>query len=78
MPFKYGAVKMASETNSVIVPFSITKKYRLLNKSITICFGEAYKVTGNIKEDNKILEEKVSKLIRSNTWKKNIKKDINS
>lgn len=66
MPFKYGAVKMAAETNSYIVPFSITKKYKLFQKSVTICFDKPYKVTGKIEEDNKILEEKVSNLIRRN------------
>ena len=34
LPFKYGAVKMAKETNSYIVPFSITNKY--LNKTFLI------------------------------------------
>ena len=66
MPFKYGAVKMAKETNSQIVPFSITKKYKLFKKSVIICFDKPYKVTGNIEKDNKILEEKVINLIRRN------------
>ena len=66
MPFKYGAVKMAADTNSYIVPFSITKKYKILKKSVTICFDKPYKVTGNIEEDNKMLENKVIELIRSN------------
>ena len=66
MPFKHGAVKMAAETNSLIVPFSITNKYKLLKKSVIICFGTPYKVTGDIKQDNKILEDKVSQLIRRN------------
>lgn len=66
MPFKYGAVKMANETNSLIVPFSITKKYILFKKSVTICFDKPYKITGNIEKDNKMLEEKIKKLIRSN------------
>jgi hypothetical protein len=66
MPFKYGAVKMAAETNCLIVPFSITNKYKLFKKSVIICFGTPYKVTGDIKKDNQILEDKVSKLIRSN------------
>lgn len=73
MPFKYGAVKMAQETNAQIIPFSITKKYKFLKKSITICFDKPYHVTGDIEKDNKILEEKVIKLIRSNIWKKSIK-----
>ena len=32
MPFRYGAVKMAKETNSYIVPFAITNKYKLLKR----------------------------------------------
>ena len=76
MPFKYGAVKMAKETNSMIIPFSITNKYKLFKKSVIICFGKPYKVTGELEKDNKVLEEKVIELIRSNLWKNNIKKDI--
>jgi len=73
MPFKYGAVKMAKETNSFIVPFAITKKYKLLKKSVTISFGKPYKVTKEINLENHKLENKVIELIRSNQWKKNIK-----
>ena len=67
MPFKYGAVKMAKETNSMIIPFSITKKYQLFKKSVIICFDKPYKVTKDIETENKILEEKVTKLIRRNS-----------
>lgn len=73
MPFKYGTVKMAKETNSFIVPFAITKKYKLLKKSITITFGKPYKVTKELKIENTKLENKVIELIRRNQWKKNIK-----
>ena len=66
MPFKYGTVKMAKETNSFIVPFAITKKYKLLKKSVTISFGEPYKVTEDIEVENNKLENKVIELIRSN------------
>ena len=76
MPFKYGTVKIAYETDSQIVPFSITNKYKLFKKSVIICFDKPYKVTGDVEKDNKILEEKVKKLIRSNLWKKNIKKHL--
>lgn len=76
MPFKYGAVKMAKDTNCYIVPFSITNKYKLFEKSVKISFGKPYRVSKDIERENKILEEKVIKLIRSNQWKKNIKKDI--
>lgn len=76
MPFKRGAVLMAKEQNCEIVPFSITGKYKFLKKSITICFGSPYKVNGEIEEETKKLENKVIDLIRSNSWKKNINKDI--
>lgn len=66
MPFKYGAVKMAKETNCYIVPFAITKKYKLLKKSVTISFGEPYKVNEEINLENNKLENKVIELIRSN------------
>ena len=66
MPFKYGAVKMAKETNCNIIPFAITNKYKMLKKSVIITFGKPYKVSKNIETENKILEEKVTKLIRSN------------
>ena len=66
MPFKYGAVRMAKDTNSYIVPFAITNKYKFLKKSVIISFGIPYKVTGDIEKENKILEEKVTDLIRSN------------
>lgn len=73
MPFKYGAVKLAKETNTKIIPFSITKEYKMFKKSVIICFDKPYKVTGDIEKENKILENKVINLIRRNQWKKYIK-----
>ena len=46
--------------------FKITKKYQPFKKSVTISFDKPYKITGNIEEENKILENKVINLIRSN------------
>lgn len=68
MPFKYGAVSMASKTNSTVVPFSITGKYKLFKKnSITICFGKPYKIsTNDLTIANEKLMEKVKKLIIDN------------
>ena len=68
MPFKYGAVSMASKTNSTIVPFSITGKYKLFKKnSVTICFGKPYKIkTDDLTKANEELMEKVSSLILKN------------
>ncbi len=68
MPFKYGAVKMASVTDSYLVPFSITGNYHMFTKKkITICFAKAYKIKGNdIEKANNELMDKVKKLIISN------------
>lgn len=67
IPFKKGAVIMANEANAEILPFAIIGNYKLLKKSIKLCFGVPYKVTGNKEKDIKILEEKIIKLIRSNS-----------
>lgn len=63
MPFKYGAVKMASYTNAYIVPFSITGRYKMFG-GLTITFGKPYKVSNDLEKENKILMEKVSKLLK--------------
>ena len=42
LPFKIGAVKMASVSGSKIIPFTITGKYRLLNSSLKIEFLEVF------------------------------------
>lgn len=64
MPFKIGAVKMAQDTNSYIVPFSITGKYKLFNNNLKITFGHPYKVSNqNLDDENKILMDKISSLI---------------
>lgn len=65
MPFKIGAVKMASDTDSYIVPFSITGKYKLFNNKLTIIFDKPYKISNkDLSVENKILMDKVSNLIK--------------
>lgn len=44
IPFKIGAVKMASITNSEIVPFVITGNYKLFNNNLCIEFLEPIKI----------------------------------
>lgn len=38
MPFKIGAVKMANDTNTPIIPFIITGKYKIFNNNLKIEF----------------------------------------
>ena len=63
LPFKYGAVKMAHEANSLIIPFAMVGSYNPFKKLIYI-FDKPFKVTGNLEQDNKNLEKRVSKLIK--------------
>lgn len=60
MPFKYGAVKMSNVSDSYIVPFTITGKYKFLRKCITIKFEKPYKVSDDLEKENKKLEEIIS------------------
>lgn len=63
LPFKVGAVVMASRTNSPIVPFSITGEYRIFKKNLTITFGTPYLVKEDIEKENEKLREKIINLI---------------
>lgn len=44
LPFKIGAVKMASVTGKPIIPFVITGKYKLFNNNLTIEFLQNIKI----------------------------------
>lgn len=67
MNFKFGAVKMAYETNSKIVPFSITHKYKFLKKSVKIEYGKPYNVSSDLKKENDMLMNKVKTMIIKNS-----------
>lgn len=54
-PFKFGAVKMANETGSKIVPFSITGKYKMFRKSIKIQFFEPIVISDDLAAENEKL-----------------------
>lgn len=60
MPFKIGAVKMAKETNSYIVPFTIKGKYKLFKKNVIIEFYKPYKIKDNLINENEKLMKKIS------------------
>ena len=66
MPFKMGAVKMSEKTNSPIVPFGITGKYKLFGKNrIRIEFFKPF-VVNDLENDNKKLERIVSECLIEN------------
>ena len=60
MPFKFGAVKMAWETDTKIVPFAITGKYKPFKKSVKITFFEAIEAEENLEHTNEKLMKIVS------------------
>ena len=66
LPFKIGAVKMAHDTNSKIVPFTITGKYKLLKKSVKITFYKPIDIkSDNLDEANENLMKFISKKLTS-------------
>lgn len=65
MPFKFGAVKMAYETNTKIVPFVITGKYKPFKKSVKVKFFEAVQVSENLEEaNNKLMKIVYDELVK--------------
>ncbi len=65
LPFKIGAVKMAYETKSQIVPFVIKGEYKLFKKSIRIVFFEPISITdSDIEKENKKLMDFISKKLK--------------
>ena len=66
MPFKMGAVKLALDTNSPIVPFAIINNYKLFRRSVKIIFGKPYYITNtnDLKKENIILMNKVINLLK--------------
>ncbi len=66
LPFKIGAVKMASETNTNIVPFVITGKYKIFNNDLKIEFLDAINIPQeeDLTKYNKELENTIKKQLR--------------
>jgi len=64
LPFKYGVVKIAKDTNSYIVPFVIKGKYKILKRNITITFYKAYKIKSDLTKEKENLERIIIKGIK--------------
>lgn len=58
LPFKIGAVKMAQDTNTKIVPFAIRGRYRVFGKGVRIKFGKPLNI------NNKDLEIENHRLVK--------------
>lgn len=66
MNFKVGAVKMAWDTNTPIVPFVIKGKYRLFSRNLRIKFLEPITVTGDINRENARLYNIINEEMKDN------------
>ena len=67
LPFKFGAVSMASKTDSYLIPFGITGDYKFRSKNLTIRYGKPFKVGNmNLEDANKKLYKEVEKLMKMN------------
>lgn len=63
LPFKFGAVKMASDTNSPIVPFVINGSYKLFKSNIEITFLKPINISS---EDLNTENERLRNIVFSN------------
>ena len=61
MPFKMGAVKACSTTNTKLVPFIITGKYEMFKKSIKLEFLKPMKIGKDLEKENQKFMDIVSK-----------------
>ena len=65
LKFRHGAVAIAKETNSKIIPFAIRGKYRLFRKGLTIEFGKPIDVSQmEIEEANDYVRNEVLNIFR--------------
>lgn len=66
LPFKFGAVSMASKTNSYLVPYAITGKYKFRSKDLTINIGKPFKASEDLERANQRLTEEIINLLKEN------------
>lgn len=65
LPFKFGAVSMAKETNATIVPFGITGKYKMFSNHLKVTFGTPFKVGDmSLEEANEKLYKEIESIIK--------------
>ncbi len=64
LDFKIGAVKMASDTDTKIVPFAIKGRYKLFSRNLKIIFGEPiYIKDKDLDKENNKLKNKIYSMI---------------
>lgn len=66
LPFKIGAVKMSHDTNSKIVPFIITGKYKIIGRRVRIEFLKPISISDDLDKENKRLMDIVESKLKEN------------
>ena len=66
MDFKIGAVKACQSTNTKLIPFVITGKYKLFRKGIKIEFLKPLTISNDLSKENDKLMKLISKRIEEN------------
>ena len=66
LPFKFGAVSMASKSDSYIVPFVITGTYKFRSKDLRVRFGKAFKPGNDLEKANNKLRKVMIDLYKEN------------
>ncbi len=66
LPFKYGAVSLASKTGALIVPFGVSGKYTGKKGKLTTRIGKPFSVANmDLEEANDVLRQKILKLMKN-------------
>jgi len=70
LPFKFGAVSIASKTDAWIIPCGLTGDYKFRSKNLKITFGKPFKVGDlSMEEANDRLYHDIEKLMKNNLEK---------
>lgn len=65
LPFKYGAVSMASKTGAQIVPFGISGEYKFRSKNLVVRIGKPFKMGDmSYDEGNERLRQEIISLMK--------------
>lgn len=66
LPFKFGAVSMASKTDAYILPFASNGEYKIFGKKPKTVIGKPFKVRdGNLEEANNRLRKEIISLLKT-------------
>lgn len=66
LPFKYGAVSLASKTDTKIVPYSITGDYKFIGGHLKIVYGDPIDVSEDLTKYNENLYNAIGNLLLNN------------